>query len=500
MQQVDAGSEPGAVPLEDTGAPDGGVVARGARWAAGGQVTMHVSRMVITVVLARLILPDERGLFAMALVVTDLLERVVAATPGAGLIHVKALTQRLVSSVFFFNILVGIGIAAVLAAGAPVAASLFGNDDVVPVLRAVGLCFIALSLGQAQRALLRRSFRFRAVAVADVSNALVQGGVSVWLAYRGWGTWALVWGLLAGKLASNVVVWTASSWRPSWLFHWADVRSLRSFSGNLSAFSFFSYFQEAGDKFIVARIGETALGYYMLGYQQLLVPVDAVLSVSRNVLFPAFARMDDDEAIAASFVRSCASVAVLFFPLGLGMTVVAEPFVRVILGDRWLPSVPVLAIFGLIAMINAVSNTTSVLFQSKGRTDLQLRWGVANGLLLLVAYLIGAQWGFVGVAWAFLVGTAICAVPGLMIPFSLIRLPFGRFLSALAPVALATVVMGAAAYSVRLLAEHAGAGWPTVLFSAVATGAVVYGAILLFVRPQAVRDLITLARPKASLT
>jgi PST family polysaccharide transporter len=162
--------------------------------------------------------------------------------------------------------------------------------------------------------------------------------------------------------------------------------------------------------------------------------------------------------------------------------------------------VPVLAIFGLIAMINAVSNTTSVLFQSKGRTDLQLRWGVANGLLLLVAYLIGAQWGFVGVAWAFLVGTAICAVPGLMIPFSLIRLPFGRFLSALAPVALATVVMGAAAYSVRLLAEHAGAGWPTVLFSAVATGAVVYGAILLFVRPQAVRDLITLARPKASLT
>ncbi len=500
MQHVDAGSEPGAVPLEDTIAPEGGVVASGARWAAGGQITMHVSRMVITVVLARLILPDERGLFAMALVVTDLLERVVAATPGAGLIHVKALTQRLVSSVFYFNILVGVGIAAALVVLAPVAGALFHDDQMVPVLRAVGLCFIALSLGQAQRALLRRSFRFRAVAAADVTNALVQGGVSVWLAYRGWGTWALVWGLLAGKLASNVVVWVASSWRPSWQFHWADVRSLRRFSGNLSAFSFFSYFQEAGDKFIVARMGPTSLGFYMLGYQQLLVPVDAVLSVSRNVLFPAFARMEDDEAIAANFVRSCAAVAVLFFPLGLGMTVVAEPFVRVILGDRWLESVPVLAIFGVIAMINAVSNTTSVLFQSKGRTDLQLRWGVANGLFLLGAYVIGAQWGFVGVAWAFLIGTAICAVPGLMIPFSLIRLPFGRFLAALTPVALATVVMGAAAYAVRMLAEQAGASWPTVLFSAVATGAIVYGAILLFVRPQAVRDLIALARPKAALS
>jgi len=499
VQQLDAGSEPGAVPLEDHVAPQKDVVARGARWAAGGQITMHVSRMVITVVLARLILPEERGLYAMALVVTDLLERVVAATPGAGLIHVKALTDRLASSVFYFNILVGLGIAAILSVGAPVAAALFGDDDVVPVLRAVGLCFIALSLGQVQRALLRRSFRFRAVAVADLANALVQGGVSVFLAYRGWGTWALVWGLLAGKLVSNVVVWTASSWRPRWLFHWGDVRSLRRFSGNLSAYSFFTYFQQAGDKFIVARIGQSALGYYMLGYQQLLVPVDAVLSVSRNVLFPAFARMEDDRAIATAFVRSCAAVAVLFFPLGLGMTVVAGPFVRVVLGDRWLPSVPILAIFGVIAMFNAVSNTTSTLFQSKGRTDLQLRWGLVNGLLMLVAYLIGAQWGFVGVAWAFLIGTAICVVPGLLIPFSLIHLPFGRFLRALAPVALATAVMAAAAYSVRLLAEHADATQPTVLFSAVATGALVYGAVLLLTKPQAVRDLIDLARPKASL-
>ena len=500
MQQLDAGSEPGAVPLEDHVAPQKDVVARGARWAAGGQITMHVSRMVITIILARLILPQERGLYAMALVVTDLLERVVAATPGAGLIHVKTLTQRLASSVFFFNLMVGVGIATVLAVGAPVARVLFDDSEVVPVLRAVGLCFIALSLGQAQRALLRRSFRFRAVALADVTNAFVQGGISVWLAYRGWGTWALVWGLLAGKLASNIVVWSASPWRPSWLFHWADVRSLRRFSGNLSAFSFFSYLQEAGDKFIVARIGQTALGYYMLGYQQLLVPVDAVLSVSRNVLFPAFARMDDDEAIAAGFTRSCAAVAVLFWPVGLGMTVVAGPFVRVILGSRWLPSVPVLAIFGLIAMINAVNNTTSVLFQSKGRTDLQLRWGVVNGLLLLVAYLIGAQWGFVGVAWAFLVGTAICAVPGWLIPFSLIRLSFGRFVRALTPVALATVVMAAAAYSVRLLAERADASQPTVLFSAVATGAIAYGAVLLVTRPQAVRDLVSLARPNATLT
>jgi O-antigen/teichoic acid export membrane protein len=296
-----------------------------------------------------------------------------------------------------------------------------------------------------------------------------------------------------------VIVWSASSWRPGWLFNWADVRSLRRFSGNLSAFSFFSYFQEAGDKFIVARIGQTALGYYMLGYQQLLVPVDAVLSVSRNVLFPAFARMEDDEAIRAGYTRSCAAVAVLFFPLGLGMTVVAEPFVRVILGERWLPSVPVLEIFGIIAVINAVSNTTSVLFQSKGRTDLQLRWGVANGLLLLTGYLIGSQWGFVGVAWAFLIGTAACAVPGWLIPFSLIRLSFGRFLAALSPVALATAVMAGAAYGVRLLAEHASASQPTVLFSAVATGALVYGGILLLIRPQAVRDLINLARPKADL-
>ncbi|MBA2624290.1 MAG: lipopolysaccharide biosynthesis protein [Acidimicrobiia bacterium] len=472
-----------------------GAVKSGARWMAAGQLTLYLTRLVVTIVLARLILPEDRGLFATALVVTDLLERVVAASPGAALIQVRALTDRLASSVFYFNVLIGLAIAAVLAVGAPVVAPVLNNTEVVPVLRGVGLAFLALSLGQAQRALLRRSFRFAAVAVSDVANAVIQSVVSIVLAYKGWGVWALVWGLLAGKVAANIVLWAASPWRPSWHFSWSEVRSLRRFSGNLSAHSFFTYFSEAGDKFIVARISDVALGYYMIGYQLLLHPVSAVLSVSRNVLFPAFSRIqDDDEAIARGYVRACAPAAVLLFPIALGLAVVAGPFVRVVLGERWLPATTVLALFGPIAIVQAVTTTTSVLYQSKGRTDLQLRWGLPYGLLMLASYVIGSNWGAEGVAWGYLIGSTVLAVPGLLIPFRLVGLRLSTFLASFAPMALASVVMAAAVFACRRALEALDAGPEAVLFGSVAVGVVVYGALLLLLRPAAAVDLLSLAK------
>jgi PST family polysaccharide transporter len=167
-----------------------------------------------------------------------------------------------------------------------------------------------------------------------------------------------------------------------------------------------------------------------------------------------------------------------------------------VLGERWLPAVPILAIFGPLAAVQAVSTTTSVLYQAKGRTDLQLRWGLASATGMVTAYLIGSRWGAVGVAWSFLIGTLVLAYPTLAIPFRLVDLPFRRFLAGLLPSAIPTVVMAAAAYGLRMALEAADARPAVVLFGPVALGVLVYGGILLVTRPQALRDLVLLVRPR----
>jgi PST family polysaccharide transporter len=476
-----------------------GAVTTGARWVAAGQITQQVAKAVSAVILARILVPDDFGLLAITVVLTDFLERVLGDTgTSAALIHRKELDQDLASSVFFLNMMVGVATCLFLFASAPVLAPLLGDDRAAPVIQAVGVAFILLAVGLAQRALLRRAMRFRAVSASDLASTAVQTVVSIALAYRGWGVWSLVVGILLGRLASNITVWALSPWRPSLHFRWADIRQVAGFSGNLSVYQFFSYFSEAGDKFIVGRnVGATALGFYGLGYRLLLQPVQSVLQVCRMVLFPAFARIqDDNEGISRGYVRATSAVAMLTFPITIGVAVMAEPIVRVLLGEKWLPAVPILALFGPLAAIQAVSTTTSVLYQSKGRTDLQLRWGVVVGTGMLASYLAGSHWGATGVAWAFLGGTLLFSYPTLAIPFRLVELPFRRFLAGLLPSIVPTAIMAAAAYGLRMALESAGASWTVVLFVPVTVGALVYTGIVLATRPQALRDLVLLVRPR----
>lgn len=491
-----------AAPLERDAildaAPGDGVVASGARWLAVGQVLLQIVKLAVSVVLARLIAPDEFGLLALALVVSDFLERVLGDTgTSSALIQRRALSQQLVSSVFYFNLLIGVVTCGVLAGSAPLLASVLGDGRAAPVLRGLGFTFVLLSLGLVQRAVLRRSLSFAALAKADVVNAIVQGVVSIVLAVQGAGVWALVVGLLAGKAASNVALWVASPWRPSWHFRWGDIREISRFSGNLSAFQFFSYFHEAGDKFIVGRfVSTTALGYYGFGYRLLLNPVKAVLSVSRGVLFPAFSRMQDRDAeIRRGYLRATAVVALVVFPAAVAVTVLAEPLVAVVLGRRWLPAVPVIRIFGPIAMLQSVTLTTGALFQSKGRTDLQLRTGVLHGLGMLVAYLIGSRWGEVGVAWGFLAGVVLITCPLLVVAFRLVELRLSTFVSNLAPYAAAGAAMALATLGCQALLESRSFDGAAVLVAAAAIGGAVYLGTLLILRAPALKDAILLVKP-----
>jgi lipopolysaccharide exporter len=483
--------------------PDGPVsrrsVVTGVRWIAASQALLQVTGLVTAIVLARLLEPGDFGLLALTLLVTELLERVLGDVgTSAALVQKKTVSPQLVSSVFWFNVGVGALTCGALLLAAPVLASVLGDDRTAPILRVMGVAFVLLSLGLAQRAMLRRSLAFRRLATADVVGAFVQAVTSLALALRGWGVWSLVLGILAAKLVANIYIWVSSPWRPSWHFRWADIRQISHFSGNLTAYLSFSYLQEAGDRFIVGRfVGPTALGFYGVGYRLLFTPLKAILSVSRSVLFPTLARVqDDDAAISTGFVRASGVAALCCFPLTIGLCVLAEPAVVVLLGERWEPAVTTVRIFGVIGAIGAVTAASGDLFQAKGRTDLQLRLGVVTGLSLLLAYAVGARWGQVGVAWGFLVGTALLAYPLLAIPFRLVAgLDFPRLLRALAPIVVATAVMAVAAFACNSVLDGAGVGSALALGASIIAGALGYLAVLLITRPPAVADLVLLVRP-----
>lgn len=473
----------------------GSFARRGARAMGTANLASQATRVAATIALARLLAPEVFGIVALVTVVTGFFERVLGDTgTSAAIIREKTLTRRLASSVFWFNV----GLAALTSLtfallGGPIA-SLLGQPDAASFVRALGLGALINSTTYVQRSLLRRHGQFSSLAASAYLTVFVGSGVSIVLAVLGWGAWALVAGTLLGGVVGSAILWGASSWRPSWHFAIADLKEIRRFSANISAFNFFGYFVNSGDRLIVGRLlGTQALGFYGMSNRLMRYPVQSGIKPYRDVVMPMLSKLqDDNEEMGRVYVRSLSALFFVIMPVTISIAVLADPLVRTLLGNQWVPAIPIVSIIALVSTLQALTTTTGSLYTVTGRTDLWLRWGIGSAIVTMASYFAGANWGLEGVAWGYFAAIAALTYPSFKIPFRLIDLRVRVLARAIAPTVAATGVMAAATYAVMLGTVEA-EPYLRLVFGLLTSG-VVYGAWALIVRPQPFRDVLSLAR------
>lgn len=479
-------------PVVGTGGPGGrtrGVVS-GTRWLSFSQVVVQLVRMGVHVLLARVLAPEDFGLLAMALVITSFLDVFRDLGTRSAIVQKAEVSPGFLSGMFVVNISIGAALSAGVALSAPLVAALYGQADLTQVLRVLGLSIVVASFGLVQQGTLQRDLRFGRLATTQLASAAAQAAVSLSLAAAGYGVWALVLGVVASAAGTTVTSWLLSPWRPVAHCEWREVRSVWGFSLNLSGAQLASFFVTNADKFIIGRaLGASPLGYYSLAQRMVIYPVRSLTQVLQSVLFPAFSRVQhDDAAIRRGYLRACGAIALVVFPAMAGIAVVAGPFVHAVLGSEWTPAVPIIAILAPISGLQALNYTIGILYQAKGRTDLQFRWSLLAGAVTVVAYLVGVRWGIVGVTVSFAISILVLTPLSYIIPFRLIDLRWRDFLTALAPYASATAVMVAGVWSVqRSLARALSPGGSLV--TSVAIGVAIYGVFLLVWRPPGLIEL-----------
>jgi PST family polysaccharide transporter len=386
----------------------------------------------------------------------------------------------------------GIATTAALVVLAPVVGSALGDPGATDVLRGLAITFTLMGIAKVPQAMLRREMRYRAIAGLDTINALVTGIVAVPLAATGHGVASLVVGQVVAVGVEVVLTVVTVRWWPTSGFHRSELRKISGFARNLFAFNLVSYFADAGDKFIVGRfVGTASLGIYNLPYRLLLSPVFAVGQVVRELLLPVFSRnQHDNDAIARVYLRAISMLALVSFPATALTAALGGPLVDTALGPKWQEAGPILTVLAVVALELSVLVTSGVILRAKGRTDILFRWGVVAGATNFVCYAIGAQWGVMGVAAAFLFGTTILAYPAMAIPFRQIDLPMARLGQVLlAPSLVAAATAGAAA-ATRVAAESAGMAPIAVLVVGTLAGASALLVSLLILRPPALADLL----------
>ncbi len=384
-------------------------VMRGLAWKVISQLFQQSSRIVVVVILARLLSPDDYGLAAMVLVFSSLVIIFSDLALGAALIQRRQLTDRDRSTIFWTSAAAGVVFTLLGIALSWPLASFYGEPEVQPLFAALSLSFLVTAIGTTQTALLTRDMDFKSLELRHMAGTVVGAVVGITVAVQGYGAWAIILQQLAIAFVSTILLWSFSPWRPSLTYSLASLRSLGGFSGNVFGTRILFYLNRNADNLLIGKfLGAASLGVYALAYNVMLAPLSRFTAPLVEVLFPAFSRMQDDRRrLGVVWLRVTRLVGAVTIPAMLGIIAVAPEFVSVLFGSRWETAVPVIQTLAWVGLLQSLQGQNSAILLARDRTSVLLRYSFVALTASLIAFVGGISWGIEGVAVAYAISSTL---------------------------------------------------------------------------------------------
>lgn len=394
--------------------------ARSAR-ASAAIVLAQMLRLLLafgsTMVLARLLLPDDFGLVAMVLAITGFVALFREFGLGLATVQSPTISEREVTTLFWINAGVGALLMAATLALAPVIARFYGDERLAGITFALAPTMLFASLGAQHRALLRRELRFDALALVDVLAYMIAVAVALVAAARGAGYWALVVLPIVSDVAALLGVWSVSRWRPGAPASFQEVRTLVAFGSRATGSDLVNYWARNSDNLLLGRIaGPYQLGIYTRAYQILTLPLELVAGPVGTVAVSALSRVAADapgqyRATALAIVQK---ITLVTMPAAVLMLTGSDWLVAVLLGPGWADAAPIVAVLGIAALTQPFGHTTGWLFVTQGRVGEMLRWSVLGSAIAIASIVFGLRWGAFGVAASYAIAGALVRSPLLL--------------------------------------------------------------------------------------
>lgn len=476
--------------------PLAGASASGALWNG---ITYGLSKglvLISTVVLARLLVPDDFGLVGIGLLVIGYLELVNDFGVSAAVIQRRDDHLRTADVAFWTNMILGTFLTVVGVAVAPFIADFFQDARATAIIQVLSLTFFVSSVGAIHESRLRRELDFRRRAGPELAKGLVKGIVAISFAAGGAGAWSLVWAQMASALTGSVMYWWALPWRPRRRWDSTIARSLLGFGSQITLLGLLGTVLQNIDYILIGRwLGTQALGLYTLAFRLPQLVVQGVATIVGQVVFPAFSQLQHDPArMRAALARVLTVTALLIAPLGVGIALVADPLVRVLYGERWAPAITTMQLLAVYMVVQGASRNVGELYKAIGRPGILTTLAVVKLAFTVPAVIVAVPHGIVAVA-----ATQVCAaLVATAIDLAVASRRFGLrardIVAVFAPAVRATSVMAMACIGCSiLLADRR----PAITLAAVVlVGMVSYcGALWLLDRDRA-RELVSLVRRK----
>jgi O-antigen/teichoic acid export membrane protein len=362
-----------------------------------------------TMILARLLTPQDFGLVAMVVSVTGLVTIFRDLGLATATVQSPSLDHSLVNTLFWLNVFFGISMGLLTAVFSPLFSWFFREPRVTSLGVVLGGVMMIEGFSIQHQALLRRRMKFGALAVSEILSVAAGAAVALFFAWRGAGYWSLVWMKVAAAIAGVASLWLLCTWRPSATLRLGEARSLVKFGGQITAARFVRYISRNLDRLLVGRsLGPQTLGFYAKASGWLVAPFQQLTWPVARVAIPVLSRLQDEPRRFRTYYQAGLSIlALLGIPAIIYLVLDAPAVILLILGDQWLEAIPIFRVLAPVAVAALFQIGFQWCYVSLGRADRQLVWEITNTIVTLIALFMGLRWGVLGVASAYSVASIL---------------------------------------------------------------------------------------------
>jgi lipopolysaccharide exporter len=388
-------------------------VVRAGIWLFTLRITNRGLGLIRTIILARVLLPQDFGLLGIAMLAASTLDALSQTGFQSALIQKKDDVKAYLDVAWTILAIRGLILFVILFATAPLIAQFFNSPQATLVIMVIAVNMLLTGCGNIGIVFFQKELEFNKQFVYELSATVVDLVVSISLAFTLRNVWALVWGGIAKNLTRFFLSYVLHPYRPRIKLEKDRFRDLFGFGIWIFGSTILIFLITQGDDIFVGKmLGVAALGFYQMAYLFSNLPVTEITDVISRVTFPAYSKLQDDLAkLSEGYLKVLQLTAYISIPLAAGIFVLAGEFTGIFLGQKWMPMVPAVQVLALAGLVGSVTATTRPIFQGVGKPKLDTIWQIVRLLVLVVViYPLTERWGISGAAGAVLISTLLSAI------------------------------------------------------------------------------------------
>ena len=470
-------------------------------WSFVESVGLQGVRFIIGIVLARILFPEQFGLIAMLTLFIAVGQAFLDSGFGAALIQKRDVTETEASTIFYFNIVVGIVASGILSLMAPLIAAFYSQPILTPITRALSLVIVINSFGLIQDVLLTKQLNVKTQTKVSLIAGVLSGIIGVILALTDFGVWSLVAQQISHSCFRTLLLWCFNDWRPSRTFSIKSLQGMFGFGSRLLASGLLDQLFNNIYFVVIGRLFSARdLGFFTRASGISSLPTHTLAAMIARVSFPVLSTIQDDRArMKRGLKQAVSTLALLNFPMMIGLAVLAYPVVIVLLTDKWSESVSYLQLLCVSGLLYPLHVINLDLLKALGRSDLFLRLEVIKKVLIVANIAATSRWGITVMIFGMIVTSLISYYLNAYYTAVLIGYSMWEQLRDMCPYLIMSIMMGMAVYAVGLLPFPN--DWP-MLLAQIALGIIVYIALCRTFRLKTFIEIwqwgLTLIRDSAS--